>query len=135
MNQLNAVIKAIHTEEHISLVVVQAAGIAFHALLLDNPASAEYLQEGNPVVLVFKESAVSIAKNATGQLSIRNRIPCTVANLQIGNVLSTVLLNCKGHTFSSVVTTNAIKELNLQTGDQVEALIKTTDISLMPSLI
>ena len=131
MNQFNAVIKSIETEEQISLVVAQAAGISFYTLVLDNRDTAGYLQEGKAVVLVFKESAVSIAKNGQGQFSIRNRIACTVSKIQAGSVLATVSLDCKGHIITSVITAPAINELNLQPGDSVELFIKSTDISLM----
>jgi molybdate transport system regulatory protein len=131
MNQLNAVIKAIHTEGSVSVVVAQAAGIAFHTMVIDNAETADYLQDGKPVTLLFKESAVSIAKNVSGMLSIRNRIPCTIAAIKSGDVLTHVTLDCKGHTFDSLITTYAAKELDLKAGDDVEALIKTTDISLL----
>ena len=131
MNELTGIIKSITTEEHISLVVVEAAGIEWHTLVIDNPDTADYLQQGKGVKLVCKESAVSIAKKVTGLFSIRNRIPCLISEIKSGNVLSTVLLDCKVYKLASVITTNAVKELALQTGDEVEALIKTTDISLM----
>ena len=130
MNEINAVIKAIHTEGNISVVVAQGAGIAFHSMVIDTPETEDYLQNGKPVVVVFKESAVSIAKNISGLLSIRNRIPCTVSGVQKGDVLTTIQLDCKGHVLNSLITTHAAEELDLQEGDSVEALIKTTDISL-----
>ncbi len=130
MNQLNAVIKSVDTEDHISLIVAQAAGIDWYALMIDDTDAHDYIQPGKAVTLLFKENAVSLAKDTNGLISIRNRIPCSVSNLQTGNVLSVVSLDCKGHTFTSVITTHAVKELNLQTGDYVEAMIKTTDISL-----
>ena len=130
MNEINAVIKSIQTEGNVSVVVAQGAGIAFHSMVIDTPETANYLQNGKPVIVVFKESAVSIAKNISGALSIRNRIPCTVSGVQKGDVLTTVKLDCKGHVLESLITTDAAKELGLQTGDSVEALIKTTDISL-----
>ena len=131
MNQFNAVIKSIETEEQISLVVAQAAGISFYTLVIDNKNTAGYLQEGKAVTLVFKETAVSVAKNAQGQFSIRNRIACTVSRIQTGTVLSTVSLDCKGHIITSIITAQAANELNLQPGDGVEIFIKSTDISLM----
>ncbi len=130
MNEINTVIKAIHTEGNISVVVAQGAGIAFHAMVIDIPDTAGYLQDGKPVVITFKESAVSIAKNISGLLSIRNRIPCTISSVEKGDVLATVKLDCKGHLFASLITTDAVDELDLKAGDSVEALIKTTDISL-----
>ena len=131
MNRLHAVITSIETENEISLVVAQEAGLSFYSLVLGNASTAGYLQEGKPVILVCKESAVSVAKGVNGLLSIRNRISCTVSNIETGHVLSAVSLACKGNVLTSVITTNAVKELNLQVGDKVEALIKTTDISLM----
>lgn len=130
MNEVNAVIKAIHTEGNLSVVIAQGAGIAFHSMVIDTPDTADYLQDGKPVIVVFKESAVSIAKNISGLLSIRNRIPCTVSEVKKGDVLATIKLDCKGHVFESLITTYAAEELALQPGDSVEALIKTTDISL-----
>lgn len=130
MNEVNAVIKAIHTEGNVSVVVAQGAGIVFHSMVIDTPGTADYLQDGKPVMVTFKESAVSIAKNLSGLVSIRNRIPCTVSGIQKGDVLTTIKLGCKGHVLESLITTNAAEELDLQTGDSVEALIKTTDISL-----
>lgn len=131
MNQLNAVIKSIATENNISLVVTQAAGIEFWALVIDNPQTASYLQEGKPISLVFKENAVAIGKEVSGMLTVRNRIPCTISRIDMGNVLSSIQLDCRGHVFSAVITTHSVKELNLTVGDSVEALIKTTDISLL----
>ncbi len=131
MNELTGVIESITTEEHISLVVVKAAGTEWYTLVIDTPETTDYLQQGKSVALVFKESAVSIGKKITGLFSIRNRIPCLVSGIQSGSVLSTVSLRHNEQTLVSVITTNAVKDLALQTGDEVEALIKTTDIALM----
>lgn len=131
MNQLSGVIKSIITEEHISLVVVESAGFDWYGLVIDTPETASYLLEGKEIEIVFKESAVSIAKNITGLISIRNRIPCRITDIKIGAVLSTISLFFNGIFLSSVITTNAVKQLDLQIDDKVKALIKTTDISLM----
>ena len=131
MNQLNAVIKSIETEESISLVVVEAMGISFSVLVIDTPASAAYLEEGNDVIMVFKATAMSVAKNLSGGLSIRNRFPATIVAIEGGKVLSSVLLDCKGVMLEAVITTHAAEGLALQVGDAVEGLVKTHDISLM----
>lgn len=131
MNELDGTIKTITTEEHISLVVVDVAGISLNALVIDTPDTASYLMEGKKIMIVFKESAVSIAKNVTGLFSIRNRIPCVITEIKIGIVLSAISLAANSISLSSVITTNAVKQLDLQPNDKVEALIKTTDISIM----
>ena len=131
MNELIGTIKSIVSEDHISLVVAEAAGVNWHTLVIDNRDTASYLNEGKKIKLVCKESAVSIAKNVTGLFSIRNRVSCVVSGIQTGTVLYSVLLAGNGFALTSVITTNSVKELNLQQGDEIEALIKTTDISLM----
>src|SRR4051794_2485278 len=131
MNQLNAVIKSIETEENISIITVEAIGISFSVLVIDTPATAAYLEEGNEVIMVFKATAMSVAKNLSGGLSIRNRFPATIAAIQSGKVLSSVLLDCKGNMLEAVITTRSAKALTLQVGDTVEGLVKTNDISLM----
>jgi molybdate transport system regulatory protein len=132
MNQLNAVIQSMETEENISIIVAAAAGKEWYALVIDNIDTAPHLKPGSAVALVFKETAVSLAKGVSGQLSIRNRLAGTVSRIKIGTTLSEVGLHCDGFSLTSIITTNAVQELNLQEGDVVEALIKTTDISLMP---
>src|SRR5947209_19126859 len=117
MNQLHAVIKTIETEDNISLVVVEAIGISFSVLVIDTPATAAYLEEGNEVIMVFKATAMSIAKNLSGGLSIRNRFPATIAAIESGKVLSSVLLECKGYMLEAVITTRSANALALQVGD------------------
>jgi molybdate transport system regulatory protein len=131
MNQLNAVIKSVETEENISIVTVEAMGIPFSILVIDTPATAAYLEEGSEVIMVFKATAMSVAKSLSGGLSIRNRFPATVAAIQSGKVLSSVLLDCKGNMLEAVITTRSADGLALQVGDVVEGLVKTNDISLM----
>jgi molybdate transport system regulatory protein len=131
MNQLTAIIKRIETEENISLVAVEADSMSFTTLVIDTPATAGYLREGNEVMMVFKETAMSIAKNLSGSLSIRNRFPGTITSVKSGKVLTAISLLCKGNPLTSVITTHAANDLALAVGDTVEGLVKTNDISLM----
>ena len=131
MNQLSAVIKSIETEENISLVTVEAAGIYFSTLVIDTPATATYLHIGNEVIMVFKETAMSIAKNITGSLSIRNRFPAIVTSVKHDKLLTAIALDCKGLKLTAIITSRSAKELDLKNNDIVEGLVKTNDISLM----
>jgi molybdate transport system regulatory protein len=131
MNQLHAVIKSIETEDNISLVIVEAAGLHFSTLVIDTPSTASYLEQGNEVIMVFKETAMSVAKNVTGGLSIRNRFPSVVTALKSGKVLTAILLDCKGNQLTAVITTRAANDLGIVIGDSLEGLVKTNNISLM----
>ena len=130
MNQLKAVISAIQSNGHMSLVDVSIEGDTFTSILLETPESTPYLQPGHPVALMFKATEVSLGKNLSGMLSLRNRIPATVLNIRRGEILSEVELDYDGQVFYSIVTTRAVDRMELVVGDAVEALVKSNEMSL-----
>ncbi len=130
MNRLRGRIVAIESNDHISLVDVAVGADTFAAILLETPASAPYLVRDRPVWVLFKETEVSLAKQLSGQLSLRNRIPCTVRRIRHGAILSEVTVDYRGVPISSIITSRAVLRLGLQEGDEVEALIKANEVSL-----
>lgn len=131
MNRLKGQIVAIDHTNHMSLVDVVVGDDIFTATLLETPDSAEYLRVGHNVTMLFKETEVSLAKNLSGLISLRNRIVVTVGSIERGNILSAIKLNYAGNALMSVITTRAVDRLQLVVGDQVEALIKANEIVLM----
>ncbi len=130
MNQLRGRIAAVETNGFVSLVDVNVGSDTFTAILLETPASAPYLAAGREVVVLFKESEVSLARNLSGLLSLRNRIRAQVRGIRRGQILSEVALDYQGQSISSVITTRAVQRLALQEGDEVEVLIKANEVSL-----
>lgn len=64
-------------------------------------------------------------------LSIRNRFAGTVSEVVAGSVMGTVAIDIPGgQTLTATVTMDAIKDLGVDIGSPVEALIKSTDISV-----
>lgn len=131
MNRLHGRITAIESSEHLSLVDVAVAGDTFTAILLETPAGTPYLAVGKTVVVLFKETEVSLAKNLSGEISLRNRIRGTVKRVRHGQILSEVALDCHGQEIVSVITSRAVARLGLREGDNVEALIKANEVSLV----
>lgn len=141
MNRLNGMIAAIESNDSMSLIDVAiksvtvenatVENITFSAILLETPATAEYLRVGEKVTLLFKETEVSLAKNLTGDLSLRNRMPTQITEITFGQILSAITLNCMGHPLQSVITTRSAKRLNLTVGDAVEAMVKANEVALM----
>lgn len=130
MNQLQATISAIESAGDISLVTMQAAGESFSSLVIDTPATAAYLQVGKQVVMVFKETEMSLGKHLSGGLSLRNRFPAIIRHIETGSILSAVQLDFKGHALQAVITSRSVAELQLAPGDAVVGLVKTNEISL-----
>jgi len=131
MNQLRGRIVAIESNDFLSLVDVAVGSDTFTATLLESPASAPYLAVGNAVRVLFKETEVSLAKNLSGQISLRNRIKGTVRQIRHGAILCEVELDYQGQAITSIITTRAVKRLELREGDEVEALVKANEVALM----
>lgn len=131
MNKLPGIISHIQQSGSILLVDVAVNGCGFSALIIESANQPDWLCEGNEVDVVFKETEVSLAMNLSGIISTRNRMKCTVQRIDRGVLLSKVSLKFREYTVASAVTTRAIDALQLKIGDEVEALVKANEVSLM----
>lgn len=131
MNKLNGSIIAVESNSHMSLVDVAAGDDVFTATLLETPVTASYLQVGQAVTLLFKETEVSLAKNLSGLISLRNRFKVNITGIERGDIMSAIQLDYAGQQLTSIVTTRAVERLHLATGDAVEAMVKANEIALM----
>jgi molybdate transport system regulatory protein len=131
MNKLTGKISQIQQSGAILLVDVDVDGHGFSAMLIESATQPEWLQEGNAVDLVFKETEVSLAKNLSGIISMRNRMKCSVLNIERGELLSKVSLQFQKYKLTSAITTRSVNSLDLKIGDEVEALVKANEVSLM----
>ncbi|MGZ8270021.1 MAG: TOBE domain-containing protein [Methylophilus sp.] len=133
MNKLNGKIVAVAHNSHMSLVDVAVGDTMFSATLLETPETAPYLQIGRKVTLLFKETEVSLAKNLTGELSLRNRFFVTVKGIQRGDIMSAIQLAYGDQLLTSVITTRGMNRLQLEIGERVEALVKANEVVLRES--
>ena len=131
MNKLPGVITNIQQSGAILLVDADVNGHGFSALLIESASRPEWLQVGNSIDLVFKETEVSLAKNRSGMISMRNRMKCTVQHIERGELLSKVVLQFQEYLITSAITTRSVISLDLKIGDVVEALVKANEVSLM----
>lgn len=131
MNRLPGCISAVESNGYLSLVDVEVGGGQFTATLLEDPAEAPYLKPGIAVDVLFKETEVSLAKNLSGLISLRNRFPVVVTHINRGTIMTEVRVDYRGHALSSIITTRAVGRLQLEIGDEVEALVKANEITLM----
>lgn len=95
-------------------------------------ASAEEmgLCEGDEIEVLFKASDVIIARNLSGQISARNILPGTITEIVEGFPLAMVTINAKGYTVSAELTASSVKDMGLNLGDDVEAVIKSSELIL-----
>jgi molybdopterin-binding protein len=133
LNKLNGKIVAVAHNSHMSLVDVAVGDTMFSATLLETPETAPYLQIGRKVTLLFKETEVSLAKNLTGEFSLRNRFFVTVKGIQRGDIMSAIQLTYGDQLLTSVITTRGMNRLQLAIGERVEALVKANEVVLRES--
>ena len=131
MNRLRGVIACVETSDHLALVDVEVGGDLFTAILVETPESAPWLKAGNPVAVLFKETEVSLAKELSGRISLRNRMAARVESIRKGKLLSEVHLDYRGQPVVSVITTRSVERLELAPGDEVEGLVKANEVTLL----
>lgn len=129
MNRLNAIIKEINCSGGVVLVDLETESFPLSALLIDanNP---EWLRKESRVIALFKETEVSIAKDFSGRLSMRNKLPCTITDINYGKLMSTIALDFNKKLIVSAITTRSVNLLELKPGDKVLALVKANEIAL-----
>jgi molybdate transport system regulatory protein len=130
MNKLTGIITQIQQSGAILLVDVDVDGHGFSALLIESATRPHWLKKGNTIDLVFKETEVSLAKNLTGNISMRNRMMCKVLQVERGELLSKITLQFQKLTITSAITTRAVDSLQISVDDEIEALVKANEISL-----
>jgi molybdate transport system regulatory protein len=68
---------------------------------------------------------------ASFKLSARNRIRAKITEVRKGSVISEVRMVSEGpHSLTSIISNEAVEELGLREGDQVEAIIKSTEVMI-----
>jgi molybdate transport system regulatory protein len=130
MNRLPGTIVAIEIAGGIALVDVAVSARRYTSLLVSAGDEAAQWREGAPVTLLFQETEVSLAKNLSGQISMRNRLPGTIVAIERGRLLTKIALDVDGHAVGAVVTTRSCDNLQLAVGDAVEGLVKANEMSL-----
>ena len=130
MNRLRGVVRNIESSPTMALVDVDVKGERFSSIILDG-AGETFVKPGDPVMLVFKETEVGIAKNMSGFLSFRNRIHSRVAALDKDEILAKVTLDYKGEKVVSIISRRSAEEMGLKSGDAVEGVVKMNEITLI----
>jgi molybdate transport system regulatory protein len=129
MNILPGIIEETKTQGNLTLVKVMVADIPFTSIVIETPESAPYLKSGTPVKVIFKETEVIIGKHSE-VISLQNRIPARITEINSGELLTQLSLEYQSYSINSIITTNAVRQLQLEPGNEVIAMVKTNEIML-----
>ncbi|MCB0487693.1 MAG: TOBE domain-containing protein [Cyclobacteriaceae bacterium] len=130
MNKLIGIISNIQTEGQLSLVSINVGSHLINSIVLETPASASYLIIGGEVKVLFKETEVIIAKGAIENISLQNKLFGKIINVESAALLSRITIDIGIEKIASIITTNAVKQLNLNVNDEIVAMVKTNEITL-----
>jgi len=131
MNSFSGHIVKIKTVGPLSMVAVSlSGGVEISAIVLETQGSASYLQEGNPISVLFKETEVILATGPADKIGIQNRIPGRILKVEAGDLLSKVLLETPLGRLEAIMASGEFKSLGLAVGDQATALIKINEVML-----
>ena len=128
MSQINATITAIEAQDILHIVSFDAAGKQLKMMSLDLDSR---LAVGTAVVLSVKATAVALAKALQGSLSYSNQILVQIEEIQSGKLLTTLSLKSDTLSLESIITTASATRMALAAGEQVTALIKSSDLSII----
>jgi len=131
MNYINAVVRERESLENISLVSFEADS---QTLIMVSLEPSDEIKQGKQVVLGFKSTNISLAKNFKGELSISNQLKVKIDSLNLGKLLCSVKFIFAGEIQESVITKASAERMNLQVGDEIIALIKSSDLSIVEVL-
>jgi molybdate transport system regulatory protein len=103
------------------------------AMRLDASHGGNTWKKDQAVRLLFSEMEVALAKNLTGEISMRNRLQGVISAIEPGDVLTRVCFSLRQHggqTVSSVITTRSAQAMQLKVGDEIEGLVKSNEMNL-----
>jgi len=129
MNKIKGKIVDIKSSGSVSLVKINANNHVISSILLKNDSDSFIKMEAQVTVL-FKETEVIIATRKVADISLQNKFPGPIINLEKGAILSTLTVQTEIGNIVSMITTNAVDQLNLSLNDTVTAMIKSNEIML-----
>ena len=130
MNSLKGEIEQIDISGNLSLVGIKVGDCQFKSIVVETPESVDYLRVGGAVDVLFKETEVIIGIGDNMQISLRNKMISTITSIEKGKLLAKLVLQTNAGEVISIITSNAVENLNLKEGLQVMAMVKTNEILL-----
>lgn len=126
MNKLEATVSKIDSLENLTIVQFDFFGITLSMMSL----GLSNIKVGTKVILNINASHIAIAKDLKGEISLSNKLECTIEKLDKGKLLSSLTLRIKDTKITSIITTNSVNRMNLCQNDNVTALIKASELSI-----
>jgi len=131
MNYIVASISKIQSVDNINIVSFthESQTLKMMSLELD-----EAFKVGDKVKLGAKSTNVSLSKSFNVELSISNQLPSKIVSLDMGGLLCRVKVKFSDTQLESIITKDSALRMDLQKGDDVLVLIKSSELSIVETL-
>lgn len=129
-NRLSAEIISIKKGKLNAHIALKWQNIPISVVITSTSVDELALSESDNVDVLFKASDVILAKGLTGSISARNILPGKIREIKRGFPLAVVILDLLGQELSAELTTSSVDEMKLSPGDEVEAVIKSSELIL-----
>jgi len=89
-----------------------------------------HLTEGDSITVLIKGTDVMLAKSFSGMISARNRVSGIVTQIIQGDVVSKVFVESQEEMLHAIITNTSLKEMDIIEGNEVTAIVKSTELIL-----
>ncbi|OCL84256.1 DNA-binding transcriptional regulator ModE [Arcobacter porcinus] len=120
-------VKSIQTSDSLNIIEFDFYNNIFKMMSLN---LIENLQVGSRVELLVKPTNISISKNHIEDISLSNQALAKIISINSGKLLSNIILEINDTKLESIITKSSQERLNLKENDEVNILIKASDLSI-----
>jgi molybdopterin-binding protein len=126
MNKLTGFIKDIKSYDDILEISIDVKGKIFTSLII---SSNEIYKLGEKINILFKETEVMIA-TVFSKVSARNAFICKINDIKNGEILSSISFDFYGNKIVSIITKNALLDLNCKENEEFMWFVKSNEITI-----
>jgi molybdopterin-binding protein len=131
MSKIVATISNISSVENLNIVKFDFNNTQLTMMSLDLQKS---LKIGSKVLLGIKPTHLALAKNFTGELSFSNQFDTQIISITNGELLSNIKLKTNDTILESIITVESTKRMQQEVGQNILAIVKASDLSILEIL-
>ena len=128
MNQLQGTIQHIKRQDALTELTVEIDHTKLYALYINSEPENKMYALGGTVNLLFKETEVILLEKKEVSISIDNLLDCTITSIEMGEILSNVILDFNGKGLTAIIPSNACSHFYEK--QKVFAIVKSNEIML-----
>lgn len=130
-NQLVGIIEKIESTKINSTVQVRLkSNYLITSVITTGAVENLNLKKDDEVVVLIKSNSVLLSLDENINISARNKLNGVIETIHLGEVNAEIIVNIGGDLIASIITKNAIEELNIKVGDKATAIIKSSDVMI-----